>query len=115
MSSQINWKINSLECYPKLNNNENVVFQTRWECIASDGDASVSVSGTQTLDTSNITSFVKYANLTEAVVLSWVKNALSDASVNSIEQSALDRLEKQKTPDVVSPSLPWVQEVAPTE
>lgn len=109
MSNQIKWKINSLQCYPELNNNKNVVFLVRWECFAFENNANVSVNGTQTLDTNNTDSFIEYAELTEPVVLSWLKTALGSDSVKAIEQSALDRLEKQKTPVVVSPSLPWAK------
>lgn len=113
MSNQINWKINSLQCYKELNNNKNVVFLVRWECLAFEDDNSVSVSGTQTLDANNSNSFIEYADLTEPVVLSWIKTALGIDSVNAIEQSALDRLEKQKTPTIVLPSLPWAQVALP--
>ncbi len=107
MANQIKWQINALECYPEVNGNKNVVFMIRWECLAFDEKYNASANGTQTLSLNDSTSFIDYKDLTEAIVMSWFKTALGLDSVNAIEQSVTERLEKQKTPAIVSLPLPW--------
>lgn len=112
MANQIKWQINGLECYPEVNGNKNVVFMIRWECLAFDEKYNLSANGTQTLSLNEQTSYIAYENLTEAIVMSWLKTALGQDSVNAIEQSVTERLEKQKTPAIVSLELPWAKPAA---
>lgn len=109
MANQIKWQINALKCYPEYQSNKNVVFMIQWECMAFDGPYNVSANGTQTINLNEQTSFIEYKDLTEIIVISWLKTALGQNSVNAIEKNIIERLEKQKTPAIVSLTLPWIK------
>jgi hypothetical protein len=51
--------------------------------------------------------FTPYANLTEAQVIGWVKNALGEESVTGYETKVAQQIADQINPPVVTPQLPW--------
>lgn len=105
------WKINALDCYPDVDGETDVVFTAHWSLTAEDffGGEPVTgyVYGSQGLVHNAKGPFIPYANLTEELVVDWVKKAMGDETVLAHETAVVQQIENQKNPPVVTPTLPW--------
>ena len=91
------WDVSTVDTYPTLESNADVVYNVHWRLNAEDDanqDAdgnnwTASVYGTQTLDTSDLSSFTIFADLTSSDVQGWVETAMGDDAVTAMK-SGLD-------------------------
>ena len=91
------WNVSTVDTYPTLDSNADVVYNVHWRLTAEDDanqDAdgnnwTASVYGTQTLDTSDLSSFTIFADLTSSDVQGWVETAMGDDAVTAMK-SGLD-------------------------
>jgi hypothetical protein len=94
------WSIAQLE----RNADDNGVVTAHWRVSAVDGDFTASTYGTCSWTPEPSTEgFVPFQDLTEAIVIEWVKSSLD---VESIEESLASQIEEQKAPKVIS-GTPW--------
>ena len=108
------WSIGSLERTFKLKSKTNVVTQIHWNCedsatIQVDGEDRIipgNVSGSQPLDTSNLSGFVAYTKVTEEVALGWLMDAEEDDFKATVEAKIAAQIEEQSTPTTGS-GIPW--------
>ena len=98
MTTQYNWSINQMD---RLTS-DGFVVTVHYNVSATDGDYSASTYGTCGY-TKESETFVPYADLTQAIVLSWVKETLGQETVEASLQSQIDA---QKNP-VQQSGLPW--------
>jgi hypothetical protein len=83
------------------NTDGDIVTNVHWTVSKTDGEAVASVYSSQAVEAGD--TLVPYAQLTEAIVIDWVKAKLDLVSV----EAALDaQIAEQKTPKVAS-GLPW--------
>ena len=118
------WTIESLERTFELNEESNVVTKIHWNCedsvtIQVDGeDRNIPgrVSGTQPLDTSDLSGFVAYADVTEEVALGWLMDSEDEGFQDVVEAKIVAQIERQTTPTEGS-GIPWavVEEVEEEE
>jgi hypothetical protein len=98
-----NWNCKTVDCYPEQDNEADVVYNVHWIVTGTSEDSedpegksySATNIGTQTLDTSQITNFIPFDQLTNDEVVAWTKGAMGDEQVASIEasiQSQIDSL-----------------------
>ena len=83
----------------------NYVINALWEVVGVDGTYTASIQGNTQFDSTDQTTFVPYADLTESLVISWIPENQID-SAQSCVQGQIDSL---ITPPV-SPEntpLPW--------
>ena len=108
----LNWKINSLDCYPTEDGEVDVVVNAHWSLTAEDffGGEPVTgyVYGSQGITLDADEPFIPFAQLTEAQVIAWVKKAMGEETVAAHEANVLQQIEDQKNPKVVSLPPPWV-------
>ena len=110
------WKIESLERTFELNEESNVVTQIHWNCNDSTtvGEDTYlgRVSGTQPLDTSDLSGFVAYGDVTEEVALGWLMDSEEEGFQDVVEAKIAAQIEEQSTPTSGS-GIPWatVEEV----
>lgn len=122
MSNTYTWVIESLDCVPSLNGQTNVVCNIHWSVTAVSEQGKTittpegvflfspflaSTKGIQALDTSTISAFIPYENLTKKAILKWLLDALGAEQVVSIETSLDNGLNALANPPVVSLPLPW--------
>ena len=104
------WTIESLERTFKLGSKSNVVTQLHWNCNDSTtvGEDTFSgrVSGSQPLDTSDLSGFVAYTKVTEEVALGWLMDAEDEGFKATVEAKVAAQIEKQTTPTEGS-GIPW--------
>ena len=87
------WDVSTVDTYPTLDGNADVVYNVHWRLTAEDDanqDAdgnnwTASVYGTQSVDTSDLSSFTAFADLTSSDVQGWVEAAMGADEVQSLK------------------------------
>jgi len=104
-----NWNCKTVDCYPEQNNEADVVYNVHWvvtgvsDEVDSDGNPySATKIGTQTLDTSQITNFIPFDQLTNDEVVAWTQGAMGEEQVANIETSIQNQIDKLITPTSVT-------------
>ena len=101
------WSVAQLDAYPEFDGNTDVVFTVHWTLNGIDGEHTGHVYGSSAVLLNEGGTFVPYADLTEAQVIGWVKEALGEEAVTGFEASVAKQIEDQANPPVVHPALPW--------
>jgi hypothetical protein len=109
MSTEYTLSITSLECYPTLEQWENVVFLVNWNYKAvftstQEETYESFLSGRTNVNTNNIDSFTPFNELTESLVLSWIT---PDIDFASLQQTLTLKINELIKPDIVTLSPPW--------
>jgi len=107
------WKLKSLK-RKDSEDLKNIIVQTHWEKIGTDEDGNTaSFQGATPFDLTTVdpNNFVKYEDLTEEMVLSWIQSVV----VGSYEEHVNDRIEEQIEAKVnpvteVTSGFPWEPE-----
>ena len=119
-----NWNCKTVDCYPEQDNEADVVYNVHWivtgvsdEVDSKGNPYSATNIGTQSLDTSQITDFIPFDQLTNDEVVAWTKGAMGDEQVASIEASIQSQIDSLITPTSVTltigepvPPTPEVEE-----
>tara|TARA_R100000084_G_C4554838_1_gene101773 strand:+ start:256 stop:600 length:345 start_codon:yes stop_codon:yes gene_type:complete len=92
MAINYKWDVSTVNV-KTVGENEDTVFNVHWRLIATDnvnndaeGNAqTASVYGTQILDTSDLSNFIAFADLTASDVQGWVKEALGSDKVAELK------------------------------
>ena len=107
------WIINVMDCYPKHDKENNVVFKVNWGLAGSDESTGIGytgyVTGSVNLSYEVGTTFTPYNELTQEQVIGWVKVALGEEKITELESTIVAQILKQMNPPIVTPSLPWSQ------
>ena len=111
------WTISQLDAYPEHEGQENVVFTVHWRLLASDGTRVAEVYDATALTIDANASFTPFADLTKDQVIGWVEAAINAKAggsernprptVAELKEALAADIERQKTPAVVAPALPW--------
>ena len=124
-----NWNCKTVDCYPEQDNEADVVYNVHWivtgvsDQVDPQGNPySATNIGTQTLDTSQITTFIPFDQLTNDDVVAWTKGAMGDEYVAAIEKSIQDKIDYLITPTSVTltigdptPPAPVIEESQESE
>lgn len=104
-----NWNCKTVDCYPEQDNEADVVYNVHWIVTGTSDQLdpqgspySATSIGTQTLDTSQITNFIPFDQLTNDEVVAWTKGAMGDEQVASIEASIQSQIDSLITPTSVT-------------
>ena len=112
-----NWNCKTVDCYPEQDNEADVVYNVHWIVTGvsdvpmppnvpdepADGTTySATNIGTQTLDTSQITTFIPFDQLTNDEVVAWTKGAMGDEQAAGIEASIQSQIDSLITPTSVT-------------
>ena len=103
------WDVKTVDTYPTKDSKSDVVYNVHWRLIATDdtnNDAegnslTATVYGSQSLDTSDLSSFTEFADLTVSDVQGWVETALTADTVNDMKDSLDSTIEELVTPTSV--------------
>ena len=100
-----NWNCRTVDCHPQQENESNVVYNVHWRVngisdqLDEQGNPySAGSIGTQTLDTSNITEFIPFDQISHEEIVSWTKLAMGEEQVSSIEESIQGQIDAKITP-----------------
>lgn len=113
MAISYTWDVSKVDTYPTHNGQSDVVYNVHWRLKATDdanNDAdgkpqTVSIDGHQLLDTTDLSSFTAFADLTVSDVQGWVESALSADKVAEIKASLDAEIAKLVTPTSVTKTI----------
>jgi len=107
MSNTYNWLIDSLDCIPSLNGQNNVISCVHWRVNGSDGTNNSEVYGTQQLTYEEGSLFINYSDLTKDDVIGWVQKAMGIDTVTKLQEFLDKQIENLANPLVITLPLPW--------
>jgi hypothetical protein len=102
------WNVTQLYTQTIEGNTDYVVI-ANYNTIGVDGIYTASLSGTAQFSTEDVTTFIPYEDLTEEIVLGWVKESLGENGIISIEACIQGQIDSQINPPQVpvNTPLPW--------
>jgi hypothetical protein len=107
------WDVSTVDTYPTLDGNADVVYNVHWRLTAEDDanqDAdgnnwTATVYGTQSLDTSDLSSFTAFADLTSSDVQGWVEAAMGADAVTDLKAGLDAQIALLITPTSVTKTI----------
>ena len=105
-----NYTWNVTQLYTEtIEGKEDYVVIANCETIGVYGEYSASVPNVIQFSTEDVTTFIPYEDLTEEIVVGWIKGVLGEEGVLLIEASIQSQIDSQINPPVspVNTPLPW--------
>ena len=107
------WDVSTVDTYPTLDSNADVVYNVHWRLNAEDDanqDAdgnnwTATVYGTQSVDTSDLSSFTAFADLTASDVQGWVEAAMGADAVTALKAGLDAQIAEKITPTSVTKTI----------
>jgi hypothetical protein len=102
------WKVTELYTQT-IEGKEDYVVLAHCETIGVDGEYTASVPNVIQFSTEEVGTFIPYADLTEELIVGWIKEVLTEDGVLAIEESIANQINAEKNPPVtpeITP-LPW--------
>jgi len=107
------WNVSTVDTYPTLDGNADVVYNVHWRLTAEDDanqDAdgnnwTASSYGTQSVDTSDLSSFTSFADLTSSDVQGWVEAAMGEEAVTALKSGLDAQIEAKINPTSVTKTI----------
>lgn len=91
---EYNWNTLEVEVFNSLDGNKDVVYNVKYEILISENGTGVALLKEQELEVSSITEFIPFEDLTNEIVIGWVKNVLGESGVENAQQEAAELLNK---------------------
>ena len=97
------WNCKTVDAYPQNGEYMDLVYNVHYIVSGTDeiGNGATNI-GTQTLDTSAVTDFIPFEDLTNEIVVGWTKGAMGEEQVASIEANIANQIEEFITPSSVT-------------
>ena len=113
MAISYEWNVSTVDTYPTKDSKSDVVHNVHWRLKATDdtnkdsnGDNwTADVYGSQALDTSDLSSFKAFADLTASDVQGWVETALGADKVTEMKASLDAQIAEKITPTSVTKTI----------
>ncbi len=112
MATTYTWDCTTVDVYPTNQEETDVVYNVHWRVtgtsdeLDADDVAYTSTSiGTQALDTTDLTDFSAFADLTNASVTDWVKEAMGADQVTALEANINAAIAALITPASVTKTI----------
>ena len=107
------WDVSTVDTYPTHNSQSDVVYNVHWRLTAtddtnqdSDGNNWTATSyGSQGVDTSDLSSFTAFADLTASDVQGWVEAALGADEVTAMKAALDAQIADKITPTSVTKTI----------
>ena len=107
------WDVSTVDTYPTLDSNADVVYNVHWRLTAEDDanqDAdgnnwTATVYGSQAVDTSDLSSFTAFADLTSSDVQGWVEAAMGADAVTALKAGLDAQIALLITPTSVTKTI----------
>jgi hypothetical protein len=107
------WDVSTCDTYPSKSGKSNVIHNVHWRLTATDDTnkdsennfQTATVYGSQTLDTSDLSSFINWSSLKTSDVQSWVETALGSDKVTEMKASLDTEIAAKVSPTSVTKTL----------
>ena len=106
MAISYSWEIGELKCIPKVGSKVNVVKAIPYNYVGVDSADSVkgTISGMQSIQTSDLSNWTAYASLTKAKVEEWLEANLTVADLKTKVDAEIAEIQN---PPSVFVDVPW--------
>ena len=113
MAISYSWDVSTVDTYPTHNSQSDVVHNVHWRLTAEDNanqdsdgnNHKATVYGTQSVDTSDLSSFTAFADLSASTVQGWVETALGADKVTSLKSELDAQIAEKVTPTSVTKTI----------
>jgi len=112
MAISYEWDVNTVDVYPTDEGHSDVIYNVHWRLNATDTQVdaegnpyTASVYGTQVLDTSDLSNFTDFDNVTSSQVQGWVESAMGAEEVQSLKDNLDANIAEQINPTSVTMEL----------
>ena len=113
MAISYEWDVKTVDTYPTKDSKSDVVHNVHWRLTATDdtnNDAdgnpqTATVYGSQSLDTSDLSSFTEFADLTASDVQGWVEAAMGEDEVQAKKDNLDAQIEELVNPTVQTKTI----------
>ncbi len=113
MAISYTWDVSTVDTYPTKDSKSDVVHNVHWRLTATDdtnkdsegNNWTAGVYGTQTVDTSDLSSFKAFADLTASDVQGWVEAALGADEVTAMKAGLDASIAEKITPTSVTKTI----------
>jgi len=107
------WNVSTVDTYPTKDSKSDVIYNVHWRITAtddtnkdSDGNNWTATSyGTQSVDTSDLSSFTAFADLSASDVQGWVETAMGADAVTAMKSSLDAQIALLITPTSVTKTI----------
>lgn len=101
MAINYTWDVSTVDV-KEIDGNADTVFNVHWRLTGTDdvNDESATVYGTQSLDTSDLSDFIAFADLTISDVQGWVEAAMGEEAVTNMKAGLDAQIEELVNPVV---------------
>lgn len=100
------WNNKTVDTYPSLEGNTDVIFNVHWRLTGEDDNGNVgSTYGTISLDTSDLTNFTAFADITETDINGWVEAAMGTEELQAKKDAIDAQIAEQVNPTVVTKNI----------
>jgi hypothetical protein len=104
---EYNWLIEQLDYVPLINEKPNVVVNVHWRTFVDREKTRIAqVYGTKQITFQETDNFLSYEQLTEQIVIDWLKREFSSEDIAEIEQNLQNQIDAWETPKILF-GLPW--------
>ena len=92
-----------------IDGEQNYVVIANYDVVGVDGEYSSSISDSAKFSTDNVDNFTPYDQLTNDIVVGWIKSVLGPDTVANYEESIQGQIDSQINPPVTPQDtpLPW--------
>ena len=113
MAISYTWDVSTVDTYPTKDSKSDVAHNVHWRLKATDdtnkdsdgNNWTADVYGTQAIDTSNLSSFKAFADLTASDVQGWVEAAMGEERVQEIKDNLDAEIAEKVTPTSVTKTI----------
>ena len=113
MAINYTWDVSTCDTYPTKSGKSNVVHKVHWVLKATDdtnndsegNSQTASVSGCQSLDTSDLSSFTNWSSLNSSTVQGWVETSMGTDGVASLKANLDAQIAEKVTPTSVTKQI----------
>ena len=101
------WNCKTVDVYPSRDENTDVVYNVHWRITGEDSETLTTSTaiGTQVLNTDSISEFTPFDELTNEVVVGWIKDAMGEEQVKAIEDSIASQIAELENPTSVTMTI----------
>ena len=113
MAISYEWNVSTVDTYPTKDSKSDVVHNVHWRLTATDdtnkdsdgNNWTADVYGSQAVDTSDLSSFTAFADLTASDVQGWVEAALGADKVTEMKAGLDAQIAEKITPTSVTKTI----------
>ena len=107
------WNVSTVDTYPTKDSKNDVVYNVHWRLTATDdtnkdsegNNWTATTYGSQSVDTSDLSSFIEWSSLKASDVQGWVETALTADTVTAMKAKLDAEIAEKVTPTSVTKVL----------